>query len=162
VKLYFVRHGSAASKTTWKTDDGLRPLTPSGRQRFSAAAEALADAGVLDPALIVTSPLVRAEQTAKLLRKVLGGSTPIVFDARLGHEFDVAALAQILAEHNTEQSLAIIGHNPSFAAVLSAVVGGADIDVRKGAIALVEIDDVATPSGRLIWLAPPTLFASGS
>jgi phosphohistidine phosphatase len=162
MNLFFVRHATAARKTTWTADDNLRPLTAAGHQRFLMAAAALVRAGALDPDLIVTSPLVRAVQTAELLGHALGTSTPILQDPRLGHEFNVTALAQILAEHHSSSSLAIVGHNPSFAAVLSEVTGGADVDVRKGAIALVAIPDPAEPIGRLLWLAPPTLFARGS
>ena len=162
MKLYFVRHGTAASKATWDSNDDLRPLTRAGRERFSTAAESLKRAAVLDPELIVTSPLVRAEQTAELLGKALGGSMRIERDPRLGHQFDLAALAAILAEHPDIGSLAVVGHNPSFAAVLSAVIGGGDVDMRKGAIALVDIDDVSRPVGRLMWVAPPALFARDS
>jgi phosphohistidine phosphatase len=160
MKLYFVRHASAARKATWTDDDDLRPLTHVGRERFSTAVAALMLAQALDPEIIVTSPLVRAQQTAELLGKALATPAPIQQDARLGHTFDVKALAEILAEHRELSSFAIVGHNPSFAAVLSAVTGGIDVDVRKGAIALVTIPDPAEPIGRLLWLAPPTLFAS--
>lgn len=159
MELYFVRHATAARKATWTDDDDLRPLTDAGRQRFSTAAAALVQADALSPGLIVTSPLVRAVQTAELLGKTLGTSTPILQDPRLGHEFTVTALVQILAEHGSSSSLAIVGHNPSFAEVLSEVTGGTDVDVRKGAIALVTIPNPAEPVGRLLWLAPPTLFA---
>lgn len=158
MKLYFVRHATASNKTMWADDDALRPLTRTGRERFSVAASALVEAGVLHPDLIVTSPLVRAEQTAEILGKTLGGSVPILEDARLGPEFDLLALQAILAEHPDAASLAIVGHNPSFADVLSEVVGEADIDVRKGSVALVEISDMTPPAGRLMWLAPPTIF----
>jgi phosphohistidine phosphatase len=158
MKLYFVRHATAARKSTWRQDDALRPLTRTGRQRFTVAVSSLVQAGALHPDLIITSPLVRAEQTAQLLGKALGRSVPVVEDARLGHEFDVLALRAILAEHRHARSIAIVGHNPSFANVLCEVVGDAELDVRKGAVALVELAAVAPPRGRLMWLAPPTIF----
>jgi len=158
MKLYFVRHATASSKGTWDQDDGLRPLTRTGRQRFALAASSLVDAGALRPDLIVTSPLVRAKQTAEILGDALGGNVPIIEDARLGHEFDAAALKSILAENPAVPSIAIVGHNPSFAAVLSAVIGDANVDVRKGSVALVELESVSPVRGRLMWLAPPTVF----
>lgn len=159
MQLYFVRHATASSKTKWTADDDLRPLTSAGRLRFATACEALVGAGALQPDLIVTSPILRASQTAELLREILPGPAKLVEDERLGHGFDLAGLAAVLGEHPATSGVAIVGHNPSFEAVLSAVTGASDIDVRKGAIALVDIHDLAEPSGRLMWLAPPTLFA---
>lgn len=158
MQLYFVRHGSAANKSGWTDDDALRPLTSSGRARFASAASALVSAKVLVPQLVISSPLVRARQTADLLCKTLDASVPLEVDERLGHEFDTDALRQILAEHPDVERLAVVGHNPSFAAVLCAILGDAEVDMRKGAIALVEITDATVPEGRLLWLAPTQLF----
>jgi phosphohistidine phosphatase len=156
--VYFVRHATAANKSGWSADDDLRPLTPVGAARFSAAATALAAAGSLTPQLIVSSPLVRATQTAELLCRVVPAATRTVIDARLGHSFSAADFAQIIANYKDHESIAIIGHNPSFAAVLAAVIGDANIDVRKGSVALVDIIDASAPEGCLMWLAPPSLF----
>ncbi len=158
MKLYVVRHATASRKSTWHKDDGLRPLTRDGRRRFKHAAEALVSAGAIDPKLIVTSPLTRATQTATILRRCLPGAVPVVVDARLGHGFTPADLAAVLAEHRKIHSVAIVGHNPSLCEVLSAVTGEADLDLRKGAVALVDIREADGPRGRLMWLAPPSLF----
>ena len=160
MKLYFVRHGSASRKTTWREDDDLRPLTRAGRARFRAAAESLVAAGVLDPERILTSPLVRATQTADILSKVLGGAASVETEPRLGHLFSLADLRVLLASRPGVRSLAIVGHNPSMCEVLSAITGGCDVDLRKGAVALVEITDVRMPAGRLMWLAPPTIISA--
>lgn len=156
--LYFVRHATAASKLTWKDDDDLRPLTRSGRRRFQSAASSLIAAGLLDPELVVTSPLVRARQTAELLSASLAVEIPIVQDARLGHELDLAALDSLLSEYRDVSKLAIVGHNPSFVTVLSEVIGGADLEMRKGAVALVRVSDPTVARGCLLWLAPPMFF----
>ena len=158
MKLYFVRHATASSKATWAHDDELRPLTRTGRQRFAALVAALVGADALKPDVIVTSPLVRACQTAELLRDGIACDAVVTQDSRLGPDFDLEALSAILAEHADARCLAIVGHNPSFAAVLSAITGGCDLEMRKGAIALVDVEDPAVASGRLLWLAPPSLF----
>jgi phosphohistidine phosphatase len=159
MKVYFVRHATASNKSGWTQDDDLRPLTRAGRKRFCSAATAMIGVGALHPDLIVTSPLVRARQTADLLAQALADKTPIVEDPRLGHQFDCVRFSAILAENAEVRALAIVGHNPSFAGVLSVVTGGLDVDVRKGSVALIEIDDITDPVGRLMWLAPPSLFA---
>jgi phosphohistidine phosphatase len=159
VDLYFVRHATAASKSTWLDDDSLRPLTRAGRHRFAHAAAALARSGALQPSVIVSSPLVRARQTADVLANALAAKASVLEDARLGIDFDIAALRAILAENCDLPSIAIVGHNPSFATVLSALIGGASIAVAKGTIALVEVSDISQPAGRLVWLAPPELLS---
>jgi len=159
MKLYLVRHATASSKLSWDDDDDLRPLTRSGEARFATAAKALARASALSPEIIVTSPLVRAAQTAELLSAAVGGSVPIEHDDRLGHDFDLQRLGEIIAERSAVSELALVGHNPAFSAVLSAIIGGGSVEVRKGTIALVDIPDVSDPVGRLLWLAPTSLFA---
>jgi phosphohistidine phosphatase len=158
MKLYFVRHATAARKSTWHTDDDLRPLTRAGRSRFRMAAESLVASGSLSPDRILTSPLVRAVQTAAILDKALGGGIPIEEEWRLGHSFDVSDLRALLAQKPRVRSLAIVGHNPSMCEVLAHITGDSDIDLRKGAVALIEITDAKMPSGKLMWLAPPSIF----
>ncbi len=158
MKLYFVRHATAARKSTWRKDDDLRPLTRTGRVRFATAVDSLISAGVLSPQKILTSPLVRAVQSAAILDKALGGGVPIEEEYRLGHSFDLNDLRVLLAQKPRVSRLAIVGHNPSMCEVLSQLTGEGDLDLRKGAVALVEITDAKMPAGRLMWLAPPTLF----
>lgn len=158
VKLYFVRHATAARKSTWHQDDDLRPLTRTGRARFRTAAQHLIALNQLRADRIITSPLVRARQTADILDKILVNKTPVIEDVRLGHGFTVDHLRAIIAQKPRPKALVIIGHNPSFCEVLSSITGETDLDLRKGACALVEISDFKTPHGRLMWLAPPTLF----
>jgi len=158
MKLYFVRHATAARKSTWRKEDDLRPLTRGGRTRFRTAAQSLVAASALGPSRILTSPLVRAVQTADILSQALGGGVPVEKEWRLGHAFDVDDLRAILAQPSQEKSLAIVGHNPSMCEVLSHITGGSLLDLRKGSIALVDITDWKMPSGVLIWLASPVLF----
>jgi phosphohistidine phosphatase SixA len=158
MRLYFVRHAMAARKNTWRKDDDLRPLTRGGRLKFRIAVESLVSAGILSPERILTSPLVRATKSAAILENALGGRVPLCQEPCLGHTFAVGDLRALLAQKPRVKSLAIVGHNPSMCEVLSSITGGADIDLRKGAVALVEITDARKPVGRLMWLAPPTLF----
>lgn len=158
MKLYFVRHATAEKTSAWDEDDDLRPLTRTGRTRFRTAAKALVAAGVLAPDRILTSPLVRAVQTAGILNQTVGGNVPVEEVESLGHGFGLDDLRELLGVAADVDSLAIVGHNPGMREVLQSLTGGCELDVRKGAIALVEITDTETPAGRLLWLAPPTLF----
>jgi phosphohistidine phosphatase len=162
MNLYFVRHGTAVSTCATSCPDAERPLTSGGGSRFLAAARALAKAGALDAELVLTSPLVRARQTADLLCEALTRDVQLAVEKRLSADtFDLAALVAILGEHAKVERLAIVGHNPSFERVLGEVIGGAGVHMHKGAIALVEIDAPPEPAGRLHWLAPTQLFEGG-
>ena len=97
-------------------------------------------------------------QTAAILNKALGGDIPIEEEWRLGHSFGVSDLRALLAQKPRVRSLAIVGHNPSMCEVLPQITGDCDLDLRKGAVALIEVTDAKTPSGKLMWLAPPSIF----
>jgi len=158
MKLYVVRHATASRKSTWKGEDDARPLTRSGRRRFRISAAALCASGALAPQRIITSPLVRACQTAAILDKLLSGAAPVAEDWRLGQSFSLDDLNAILAENRSARSIAIVGHNPSLCDVLARFIGGSDLDLRKGSIACVEVATPKAGHGRLLWIVPPTIL----
>src|SRR5919112_6197677 len=72
IELYLVRHAVAAERGPKYPDDRLRPLTPQGTKKFAAAVPALMELDVVID-FVLTSPLVRARDTAMLLA---GGLKP--------------------------------------------------------------------------------------
>jgi phosphohistidine phosphatase len=66
MKLYFVRHGLAGQSGDY-LNDGERPLTEEGRAKTAKIAQRLGQLGVKFD-LILTSPLVRAVQTAEIFK----------------------------------------------------------------------------------------------
>jgi phosphohistidine phosphatase len=84
LKLYIMRHGSAEDDSATGRDAD-RILTPKGRDRVRAVAEKLVADGEA-PSLIVTSPLARAEETARIVREVTKSRAPLeVRDELAGH-----------------------------------------------------------------------------
>src|SRR5215469_4808978 len=80
-ELCLMRHGIAVMRTGIAgLDDAKRPLTPDGRARMKAIARGLRAAGFV-PSWIVTSPLVRAQQTAEIVAKVMGEAPLELCDA---------------------------------------------------------------------------------
>src|SRR5947209_13148449 len=76
-ELYLVRHGVAEERGEKWPDDTKRPLTADGVERMRKAARGLERLDVqLD--VILSSPLVRARQTAEILSSALEGHPPIV------------------------------------------------------------------------------------
>ena len=155
--LYFLRHGEAADAGAWPGDDFHRPLTPEGRERMAREAEAIARVGVALDA-IVTSPLVRARQTAAILADALQLSDKLVEDERLGANFDFELLADILHDHRAARALMLVGHEPSLSAVIGRLIGKAAVNVKKGSLARVDLSGASELRGELIWLVPPRVL----
>ena len=157
--VYFMRHGDAGDKRFWEGDDADRPLSELGVERTTAAAKHFARTR-FRPTKILTSPLVRATQTAEIVAEMLGDEDLVEVDSRLAPDFDVRVLRRILKENPEQTKLLLVGHEPSFSAVIDEVMGGGSIVLKKGGVARVDIEHLNPPCGRLIWLDAPSLFIS--
>jgi phosphohistidine phosphatase len=156
MELYVVRHGIAVEGGEG-IPDGSRALTEKGRRRFHKTARAFGKLGrKLD--LILTSPLVRAVQTAEILAcEAEHGEVDVLEE--LDPKFDVAAVRAALSKRaGKSDAVAIVGHEPQLSAVLSSLTGvpQSDIDLKKGAIVRVDVAaliDGQAADGRW-WLKP--------
>lgn len=158
MKLYFLRHGLAGDYRDWEGDDDLRPLTAEGEQKMRRTAQAFKRMG-LKIDRVLTSPLVRARQTAELALAGLPAGTPLQVDERLGAGFGPELLAELLAEHTEVDSLLLVGHEPGFSLAISALIGGGRVVVKKGSLARLDLDGApADLQGELVWLIPPKAF----
>ena len=158
MRVYFMRHGDAGDKSAWRGPDASRPLSALGIERTEAAALHFKQTG-LRPTRILTSPLVRAVQTAKIVADSLDVSELLEIDRRLDQSFDMRAFRRILKEHADEERLLLVGHDPSFSMVIEAAMGGGSIILKKGGVARLDIDSVSSATGRLVWLDAPSLYA---
>jgi phosphohistidine phosphatase len=156
LRLYFLRHGKAESRASWAASDDLRPLTAQGEAEVRRVAAGLAELGVVTD-VVVSSPLARARRTAELACEALGAGAPVL-DDRLGHGFDVTALAGVVGDHRPCAALMLVGHEPSFSAVIGDLTGGRVV-CKKAGVARVDVDDASLGGGRLVWLLPPGVLA---
>jgi phosphohistidine phosphatase len=158
MELYFLRHGEAGKKDEWEGEDGERPLNKEGVARMKQEAASIAglDLGL---ELIITSPLVRARQTADIVARELGMQKSLVIDDCLAPGFGRDALLQLLKKHSDRKSLMLVGHDPDFSETIAASIGGGRLECKKGGLARVDIDDPTTLRGTLIWLVPPRVLA---
>mgnify|MGYP001815736875 CR=1 FL=1 len=154
-RLYLVRHGLAV-RSAWDGPDEKRPLTPAGVERLERSATFMAGLR-LDVDLIVTSPLVRAAQTAEILVAALAPAGGVVADERLAWGFDTEALAGLLADHAGR--LLLTGHEPGFSTVAGAVTGGSHLACKKGSLLRIDLWSEAPVRGELVWLIPPKAMA---
>jgi len=157
LQLYFLRHGQAGNRHEWKRDDAARPLTVEGKKRMAREAAGIRTLGLhLD--LIISSPLVRAYQTAQIVARGQGEAIRLILDDRVGPGFGPMHLAAILGEHRRAQGIMLVGHEPDFSETISQVTGGSLLVMKKGGLAYVELDDPTSRQGRLVWLLPPKLL----
>lgn len=148
--LYFLRHGEA-DWPNWKKPDDERPLTDFGKKEMRDVAKVL-DRLKVRPDLIVTSPLPRASQTAEIAADYLKGK--LREDELLAKGFGIDELEIVLKRHRAKR-LMLVGHEPDFTEVISALTG-ASLRLSKAGVALIEVDP-AKMEGELLWLFPPKL-----
>jgi phosphohistidine phosphatase len=122
--IWLLRHGDAAGGSP----DSARPLTDKGREQARAAGAALKAFGV-DIDACLTSPKVRAADTAKIACEELGGPEPQLEPKLAGGPFDAEALAAGLGDN-----VLLVGHDPDFSAAVHSLTG-AQVRMKKGGLA---------------------------
>jgi phosphohistidine phosphatase len=153
MKLYFLRHGRA-DRSAWMGMDFERPLTEDGKERMLREADFIAQ---LDLGLdaILTSPLVRAYQTAEIVAERLNMLDLLTVDERLEPGFGPSDLAEILEGFPEADEIMLVGHEPDFSETISYLIGGGNIICKKGSLARVDLTDAGPLAGELVWLIPP-------
>lgn len=156
MELGLLRHAHAGDPAAWDQPDDLRPLSTKGRQQAERLGRTLAAAGFV-PDAILTSPRVRARETAELVAEWLG--VPIQVDARLGGFLDLATVDAILEDEGRPSRPVLVGHDPDFSELLAELTGSPGVRMRKGAFALLAVDGPLAPgAAELRWLVPPDLL----
>ena len=159
LSLYLVRHGVAADRGAEYPDDSKRPLTSAGIAALRKEVNALEQLGVtLD--LIISSPLVRAKQTADVIAHGLAEKPPIVLSDALAPAGSQASLFQELARHMRKANIALVGHEPNMGELAARLIGAkGGIEFKKGAVCRIDFE-VFPPQalGTLKWLATPKML----
>jgi phosphohistidine phosphatase len=124
--IYLLRHGDAEEGTG---DDAARRLTPKGERQARAAGEALRSLSTTINACL-TSPKVRAADTARLACEALGLQPEVAENLREG-TFDSLSLAAGRGD------VLLVGHEPDFSAEVARLTG-ANVELRKGGLAIVD------------------------
>src|SRR5689334_6557995 len=152
-ELYLVRHGLAEERGDAWPDDAKRPLTDEGASRMRKSVRGLARLGVtLD--VVLTSPLVRAKQTAEI---VAGGISPrpsLVTTDSLSPDGAFAAVVADLEKHARKTRIALVGHEPGIGELAARLIGSRHaIEFKKGAVCRIDLETLP-PSGPgdLRWL----------
>ncbi len=151
MKIYLVRHGVAEERGGKKPDED-RALTREGKRRTRKAMRGFAKLREGTP-LILSSPLVRAWQTAIILSRVLDADAPRV-ETALAPGGDLDAVLDRLRREERE-SIALVGHEPDLSSLSARL--GAKVLLKKAAIARLD-GEPARDGARLVWLLQPYLL----
>jgi phosphohistidine phosphatase len=159
--LLIVRHAIAfeRDRARWH-DDALRPLSPAGIRRARKAAAGLKEL-TPRPGRLLSSPLVRARQTAKILTQVAGWPEAEEVP-ELSPEEPALAVLTLLARDRSK-IVAVVGHQPGLGELLAACLlgeGGAlPIEMKKNAVACVAFEGKPRAGhAALKWLATPRML----
>jgi phosphohistidine phosphatase len=150
--LYLLRHASAEDSAS---TDAARRLTPDGEAEAKIAGQALARLKI-EPARVLTSPLVRAQQTAEIAAKAMKFTDAIETVEELRNDATTAELRRALGTVGPDDALLLVGHMPSLSEHLAAWIGAGNPDalpLDKGGIACVQFDQLEAGKGQLRWLA---------
>lgn len=154
ITLLLLRHAHAGDATRWEGDDDVRPLTDKGRRQAERLGRLLAVSGEA-PDLLITSPRVRAAQTAEIVGRVTG--TRVIVDARVAGLLDPGTVMRILGDAGPAERPCLVGHDPDLSELLAELTGASQIAMRKGALARVDLPGrtLEAGGGVLRYLLPP-------
>lgn len=120
MQIYLIRHGIAADRNA-QTTDAERPLTEAGRKKTKRVAQRLGDLGVRFDVLL-TSPLVRAQQTAAMLEQTgLAARCEVFTPLAPGGDIHLWVNWYQL---QTYQAIALVGHQPDLGQWAGQLVWG--------------------------------------
>ena len=158
VQLHLLRHAHAGDPMKWHGPDEVRPLSEKGRLQAERLGRFLAEAG-FEPDAIVSSPRVRALETARLVAAPLG--LPVRVDAALAGPLEIEALETLLSASGDPQRPLLVGHDPDFSQLAADLTGLAELPIRKGALVRIDLmRPMEAGAGLLRWLLPPDLLAA--
>ena len=141
-KLCIMRHGAAVTRETeGYSDDSKRPLTPDGKRKMQGIAKGLRRLGFVAD-WIVSSPLVRAVETAEIVAESVGSDVALDFSNALSPGGSPEALLGFLGKH-ADRKRVLAGRR-------------ANLAFKKGGCCLIRFDEFPPRSpGRLLWWLTP-------
>jgi phosphohistidine phosphatase len=163
MRVFLVRHAVAHERDRQRwPDDSLRPLTPAGRRKFHQAARGLARL-LPRSTLILTSPFVRARETAELL-SAAGQRCRLEERPELAAA-QTARIGLELLRKQRQSCVVLVGHEPYLSNLLSLALAGPtrriEVEFKKGGAACLEFRGRVVAGGAVLasFLPPKALRA---
>lgn len=164
--LYIVRHAIAEEREEFarkNQEDSLRPLTIKGKKRMQKVINKFKNE-LKELDLIVTSPFVRAKQTAQLIADIVGKPKIVESAELVPHAPAQAFVRWLKSEGKSKKRVLIVGHEPHLSTLASYILSGKEgesfIELKKSSISLIEtgnFEEMTPSKASLLWLISPKL-----
>jgi phosphohistidine phosphatase len=155
--VYILRHAIAVDRGTASYPNDDRPLTEDGKDKMSKAAKGIAE--LIDEIdVILTSPLIRAHETARIASRALGAEQKLEVCKELLPGNSLKNLLSYLSKYKSLNSIMVVGHQPDLGFLASALLGSDEsiVEFKKGAMCAIEVSTLPPRSkGKLIWHLQP-------
>ncbi|MCD8349120.1 MAG: histidine phosphatase family protein [Planctomycetaceae bacterium] len=151
--LYIMRHADAGSGR----DDAARALAATGRDEAKLMGGWLAKMGIAPT--VVSSPYIRAMETAVLVAETLGG-LDVTQDDRLASGMRPEDGAALVHEYGGGNGLLLVGHVPDVGELASHLLGAREpcVAMGKAAVACIQLERSGFGGGVLRWHLNPQLY----
>ena len=151
--VYILRHGIAAPRGVKPYPNDDRPLTEEGIEKISKAAKGIIR--VVDEVdVILTSPLVRAAATAKIIAEALNIESKLQVCHELTPGSSLKNLLTYIAKYKKLRSIMMVGHEPDLSYFASSLLGGkiSIIEFKKGSLCCIDVATIPSRrEGTLLW-----------
>jgi phosphohistidine phosphatase len=158
-ELYLIRHGIAEERGEDWPDDSKRPLTEEGKSSLRREARGLVRLGVAFD-VVLTSPLVRAKQTAEIIASEFSDRPQLVTVDSLGPNGSFQSVLNDLEKHARKSSVALVGHEPDLGELAARLAGfRRPLAFKKGAICRIDVKSLPPAGpGALRWFFTPKIL----
>lgn len=152
MEVYIFRHARA----NFKSKDEDPPISKEGAEETKRVVELANQRFGFKPTAVVSSPVLRAKQTAEMVRKQLGLKSSVVGSCLYG-DTEPGEVLRFLSDYRKEDKVALISHVPLIFELLHTFVGGeGEVELLNGSIAAVSFrGKAAEAKGKLQWLIQP-------
>ena len=143
MRLSLLRHGIAAERgSSGNEHDSERPLTAKGERRMRRIAEGM-QALRLSYDLMLSSPYLRAKQTAEIVTQVLNTPKGVLLAETLTPESNPRQLIDVLRTDHREEDILLVGHEPYLSRLISTLLtGGPNLPVlmKRGGLCTLDVE----------------------
>ena len=158
MELYLLRHGIAQDQRAGEPDSS-RPLTSEGQKKLAAVLRRAYESGAA-PSLILSSPYLRAVQTARAAAEILHYEGEVIQTKCLTPDGIPQQVWNEIREHRSEPAILVASHEPLLSQLVAFVLGSLTMRVEMKKATMVRIDVDASrsqPHGILRWMLTPAL-----
>jgi phosphohistidine phosphatase len=158
MEIYLFRHGIAEDGKPGRSDSA-RELTDEGREKTAEVVRLALKCGVR-PTMILTSPYVRARQTATIAAEELGYHGPVLAAEALVPHSSPEDVWKEIRDHANETSVLLASHEPLLGRTVAFLLNSPNLQVEMKKAAMVRIDVEllrAAPHGILRWMIVPKM-----